>query len=46
VELSTEHLLNIKNNSQKVTPHELRLIDSILEDRVAAGEADADVLGV
>lgn len=43
-DLTTEHLLNIKKNSPKVTPDERRIIDSILEDRVASGEADADVL--
>lgn len=45
-DLTTEHLLNIKNNSQKVTDDEKRIIVSILEDRVASGEVDADVLGV
>jgi hypothetical protein len=46
VDLTTEHLVNIKANSSHVTDDERRLIDSILEDRVAAGEADADVLGI
>jgi hypothetical protein len=44
LDLTTEHLLNIKNNSQAVTDDEIRIIDSILEDRVASGEADASVL--
>ena len=44
VDLTTEHLVNIKKNSQHVTDDERRIIDSILEDRVAAGEADAGVL--
>lgn len=46
VDLTTEHLLNIKANSQKVTPDERRIIDSILEDRVAAGDVDADAVGI
>jgi hypothetical protein len=46
VDLTTEHLLNIKKNSPKVSPDERRIIDSILEDRVAAGEADAAVLSI
>ena len=46
VDLTTEHLVNIKANSSHVTDDERRLIDSLLEDRVAAGEADADVLGI
>ena len=43
-DLTTEHLLNIKANSTKVTKAERRIIDSILEDRVASGEVDAAVL--
>lgn len=43
-DLTTEHLLNIKNNSRVATPDEITIIDSILEDRVASGEADASVL--
>ena len=46
VDLTTEHLVNIKNNSANVSEDEKRIIGSILEDRVASGEADADVLGL
>jgi len=44
VDLTTEHLIAIKTNSQKVTDDERLVINSILEDRVAAGEADESVL--
>ena len=47
VDLTTEHLVNIKANSSHVTDDERRLIDSILEDRIAAALlVDADVLGI
>jgi hypothetical protein len=45
-DLTPEHLVNIKNNSLAVTEDERRIITSILEDRVASGEVDPDVLGV
>ena len=43
-DLTTEHLLNIKKHSEKVTIDERRIIDSILEDRVASGAEDASIL--
>jgi hypothetical protein len=43
VDLSTDHLVAIRDNSHHVSKFEKRLIESILEDRVAAGEADEDV---
>jgi hypothetical protein len=45
-DLTTEHLVNIKKNSVHVTDDERTIIDSILEDRVASGAADAAVLEV
>jgi hypothetical protein len=44
IDLTTDHLLNIKKNSKMVTSDELRIIDSILEDRIASGEVDANIL--
>ena len=46
VDLTTEHLLNIKKNSPKVSTDERRIVDSILEDRVAEGTADAAILEI
>jgi hypothetical protein len=44
LDLTTEHLLNIKRNSNSVSIDEKRIIDSILEDRVAAGTEDPSIL--
>ena len=43
-DLSTEHLVNIRDKSLKVTDDEKEIINSILENRVAAGLADDSVL--
>lgn len=43
VDLTTDHLINIKKNSLKVTEDELCIIDSILEDRIAFGEISKEV---
>lgn len=44
LDLSTDHLVNIRDKSTKVTDDEKRVIESILENRVAAGKADNSVL--
>jgi hypothetical protein len=43
-DLSTEHLVNIRDKSSRASESDIAIINSVLEDRVAAGEADESLL--
>jgi hypothetical protein len=46
IDLTTEHLVNIREKSVKVSEDEKVIIESILEDRVAAGTDPESVLAI